>query len=175
MAVQSAAYSVGVAHVPLHQQRHQLAPHHLLSPEAQMLCCLHIFHPSCCVKDVHTRPIALQEEKQSCKLGPAEKTKLLRQIMAVYEVCTIFDMAQDPQMILLSNKGGLSVTVRCKEVCNPLAGRSRGSTCQVDMPSLLTTPLLQDKQTLSALSRLSAPANHQQQRLADAWSMTWCC
>ena len=36
-----------MAHVPLHQQRQQLAPDHLLTPETQMLRCLHMVQCNC--------------------------------------------------------------------------------------------------------------------------------
>ena len=66
-------------------------------------------------------------------------------------------------MVLLSEKGAHGVSARCEKVCMLLPQRSQGSTLENHMlfiANSMLAPLLQAKQTLSALSTWPAPWNH---------------
>ena len=51
----------------------------------------------------------------------------------VHEVQTIYNVVQDPQMVLLSEKGAHGVSVRREKVCMLLLQRSQGGTLKNHM------------------------------------------
>ena len=73
-----------------------------------------------------------EEEEEFYKLRPANKTDHFVPIMAilsyVHEIQTVYNVVQNPQMILLSEKGGHGVSSRCEKVGMLLPQRSYGST-----------------------------------------------
>ena len=46
----------------------------------------------------------------------------------VHEVQTVYNVLQDPQMVLLSEKGAHGVSVRCEKVCMLLPQMSKSGT-----------------------------------------------
>ena len=74
----------------------------------------------------------------------------------VHEVQTVYNVVQDPQMVLLSEKGAHGVSVRCEKVCMLLPQVAHSKTICMSSP---IAPLLQAKQTLLALSTWPVPAN----------------
>ena len=46
----------------------------------------------------------------------------------VHELQTVYNEVQDPQMVLLSEKGEHGVSVRCEKVCMLLPRMSKGGT-----------------------------------------------
>ena len=51
----------------------------------------------------------------------------------VHEIQTVYHVIQNPQMVLLSEKGAHGVNARCEEVCMLLPQRSQGSTLKNHM------------------------------------------
>ena len=51
----------------------------------------------------------------------------------VHEVQTVYNVVQDPQMVLLSKKGSHGVSVRCEKVCMLLPQRGQGGTLKNHM------------------------------------------
>ena len=51
----------------------------------------------------------------------------------VHEVQTVYNVVQDPQMVLLSKKGAHDVSVRCEKVCMLLHQRGQGGTLKNHM------------------------------------------
>ena len=46
----------------------------------------------------------------------------------VHEMQTVYNVVQDPQMVLLSEKGAHAVSVGCEKVCMLLPQRGQGGT-----------------------------------------------
>ena len=61
----------------------------------------------------------------------------------VHEIQTVYHVVQNPQMVLLSEKGAHGVNARCKKVCMLLPQRSQGSTLKIICFSSPIAPLLQ--------------------------------
>ena len=57
----------------------------------------------------------------------------------VHEVQTVYNVVQDPQMVLLSKKGAHDVSVRCEQVCLLLPHRGQGSTLKSHMHFIANT------------------------------------
>ena len=76
----------------------------------------------------------------------------------VHKIWTVYNVTQNPQMVLLSEKGAHGVSSRCEKVRMLLPQGSQGSTRKNHMLSLPIAPLLQAKQTLLAMSTWPAPA-----------------
>ena len=51
----------------------------------------------------------------------------------VHEVQTVYNVVQDPQMVLLSKKGAHGVSGRCEKVCMSLPQRGQGGTLKNQM------------------------------------------
>ena len=80
------------------------------------------------------------QEEAFYKLRPANKTDhlcLIVPIMAIlsygHETQTVYNVDQNPQMILLSKKGAHGVSSRCEKVGMLLPQRSYGSTLKNHM------------------------------------------
>ena len=75
----------------------------------------------------------------------------------VHEVQTVYDVFQNPQMILLCEKGVHEDSARCEQIRMLLPQRSQGNTLKFICFSSPTPALLQAKQTLLALPTWPAP------------------
>ena len=65
-----------------------------------------------------------EEEEGFYKLRPANKTDHLCAIMSyVHEIETVYNVVQNPKMVLLSEKGAHGVSARCEKVCMLLPQR----------------------------------------------------
>ena len=70
----------------------------------------------------------------------------------VHEIQTVFNVAEDPQMVLLSPKGACGVSVRREKVCMLLPQRSKGGTLENHAFHRQQHHCCKPKQTLLALS-----------------------
>ena len=57
-------------------------------------------------------------------------------ISYVHEIQTVYNVVQDPQMVLLSEKGAHGVSVRREQVCMLLPQRSQGGTLALAQPHI---------------------------------------
>ena len=92
-----------------------------------------------------------------------QPTRLITCAMAmmsnVHEVQTVYDVVQDPQMVLLSEKGVHGVSVRCEKVGMLLPQTSQGGTLKNHMNFIASSTTVASQTTLSALSTWPVPAN----------------